>query len=151
MAKVVVKLKNARRLAKKLAAMPDLLKKPIRRAVEIGAVKIHRSAVANVQDGPATGKIYQKYNPRRQHQASARLESPAADTGALTGSITFEIHKDGLGADIGTNLKYGEWLETGTTHMEKRPWLFPAAEENHKRVVRGITKAVNQALKQTGD
>ena len=40
-----------------------------------------------IQRGPNSGRIYEKYRPRRTHQASAPGQAPATDTGNLIGSI----------------------------------------------------------------
>lgn len=53
---------------------------------------------------------------------------PNVDTGRLRSSIAWEIGSDteGLYADIGTNVPYGYWLETGLRNGVKYPFLAPA-------------------------
>lgn len=53
---------------------------------------------------------------------------PNVDTGRLRSSIAWEIGSDteGLYADIGTNVPYGYWLETGLRNGVKYPFLVPA-------------------------
>ncbi len=46
---------------------------------------------------------------------------PYKQTGRLRGSIARELV--GLKGRIGTNMPVGLWLETGTKHMAKRPYL----------------------------
>ena len=42
-------------------------------------------------------------------------------TGRLQTSVASD--KDGLVRRVGTNVKYGRWLEMGTRYMAWRPWL----------------------------
>lgn len=152
----VFQLNNAELLQRKLAAIPTKLQGPLKRQTEISAINIMTNAIRNVQAGPASGRIYQKYKPRRVHQASAPGESPASDTGKLASNITYALHDDKLGADIGTNLKHGLWMETGTKgkgdkpRIRARPWLFPAAEDERVAHVARMTKALNKALAKMG-
>lgn len=54
-------------------------------------------------------------------------EPPHKQRGRLLGSVAFEVK--GLIARVGTNVKYGRWLELGTKHMAARPWLRRALRE----------------------
>ena len=48
---------------------------------------------------------------------------PAAATNHLLGGIENGVDKPRLRAFVGTNVKYGKFLELGTRHMGKRPWM----------------------------
>lgn len=51
---------------------------------------------------------------------------PKRLSGQLVRSISWEA---GSGyARVGTNLRYGRWLETGTRRMARRPWLTLACQ-----------------------
>ena len=51
-------------------------------------------------------------------------EPPHVQTGRLRGSVAFEVLTLGsMIGRVGTNLKYGRWLELGTKKMAARPWL----------------------------
>jgi HK97 gp10 family phage protein len=54
-------------------------------------------------------------------------DPPHKQTGRLLASVAFEIQ--GLIGRVGTNLKYGRWLELGTRKMKARPWLRRAFNE----------------------
>lgn len=54
-------------------------------------------------------------------------EPPHKQTGRLLGSVAWEIV--GLVARVGTNVKYGRWLELATARMAARPWLRRALKE----------------------
>lgn len=53
---------------------------------------------------------------------------PNVDTGRLRSSIAFLIgtDTDGLYADVGTNVPYGYWLETGLRNGVTYPFLAPS-------------------------
>jgi len=48
-------------------------------------------------------------------------EPPHVQTGRLRASVAYEV--EGTVARIGTNVKYGRFLETGSSRMAPRPWL----------------------------
>lgn len=52
-------------------------------------------------------------------------EPPHKQTGHLRRSVTYEVttHGGEMVSRYGTNVKYGRWLEEGTTRMAPRPWL----------------------------
>ena len=71
-------------------AMDELIKNvgdPFEKVIEGGAQEIRKEAVRSIQQDPKTGIVYQRYNPRRRHQSSAKGQSPASDTGFLVSQI----------------------------------------------------------------
>ena len=106
----------------------------IRRVVARGAVMVQQEAVTSIQQGGKSGVVYQKYNPRRSHQASAAGEPPASDTGLLASNISLDIDVDGLGASVDSRAEYSEFLEFGTSKMAARPFMQPALEANRKKI-----------------
>lgn len=96
----------------------DLLKRAIRVETE----------VKRLTKQPGRGRVYRKYNPRRDHRASAPGDPPATDQGHLSASYGHAVGKDGQGlyAQVGTGLKKGRWLELGTRTIDPRPALRPA-------------------------
>jgi HK97 gp10 family phage protein len=56
-------------------------------------------------------------------KASAEGEPPHKRTGRLRASINHEVDKAKATARVGTNLKYGKFLELGTRKMAARPFL----------------------------
>ncbi len=71
---------------------------------------------------------------RKDNQVrSAPGEPPRKQTGRLRASVTHEI--DGLSARVGTNVKYGKYLELGTKRgVSPRPWLRRALAEMQTQV-----------------
>jgi hypothetical protein len=64
---------------------------------------------------------------RAKQNASGR-PGPNVQTGRLRSSITWRLGEDAIGlyADIGTNVPYGYYLETGLRNGAKYPFLLPA-------------------------
>lgn len=63
----------------------------------------------------------------RGHQASAPGEAPAIDYGVLANSTQAYMETDTKGG-VGIGAEYGPHLELGTSNMEPRPFMVPAAE-----------------------
>lgn len=88
----------------------------------------HAFAVAGMATGGG-GRVYEKYKPRRTHRASTPGAYPATDTGRLASSVRMELPTVGnIVGKVGTAVKYGAWLEFGTSRMAARPWLLPSFE-----------------------
>ena len=86
----------------------------------------HAFAVAGMATG-GNGLTYEKYSPRRTHRASAPGAYPATDTGRLASSVRMVFPTaSSMSGEVGTAVKYGAWLEFGTTGMAARPWLLPS-------------------------
>lgn len=111
------------------------------RAVAASTFRVQSAAVRRIQRGPASGEVYELYEPRRTHQASAKGQPPMSDTGRLASSV--ETRTDGMTGYVFTRVKYGPYLEFGTSKMDPRPWLFPSVEEDAPRFMadlRGLLK-----------
>lgn len=95
---------------------------------------VRNTAVESINQGAKSGVVYEKYNPRRSHRASAAGEPPATDTGFLVQNIRLVLDADNLGASVESGAKYSEALEFGTSTMAARPFLQPALEENRPKI-----------------
>lgn len=101
------------------------------KAVHRSTLRVQTAAVKRIQRGPASGEVYEKYNPRRTHQASAPGQSPMSDTGRLASSV--ETYVSGLEGWVFTRVEYGAYQEFGTSRIKPRPWLLPSIEEDAPR------------------
>tara|TARA_Y100000114_G_scaffold115597_1_gene109771 strand:- start:8835 stop:9299 length:465 start_codon:yes stop_codon:yes gene_type:complete len=109
---------------------------------------VKNTAVENIARGAKSGRTYVKYNPRRTHTASAEGQAPATDTGNLIKGISTEIVKKGKTIEgiVKANAKsenganYAKFLEFGTVDMRPRPFLFPALEENRRKIITMFAK-----------
>lgn len=80
---------------------------------------------------PSQGRVYTRGTIR--HVASKPGEAPNIDTGRLLSSISFEVDPQTLTSIIGTNVKYGRYLEFGTKTIAARPWLSTAFKTIKRR------------------
>jgi len=95
--------------------------------VSATALSIHGHAVKEIQRGNKSGRLYQRGS--KTHQASAKGEAPATDTGALVSSLQLR----GAGSTtmhVFTRLNYAPFLEFGTSKMGERPFMRPALQAN---------------------
>lgn len=69
---------------------------------------------------------------------SAPGEPPHRRTGRLRASVAREVVREGSATvgRVGTNVKYGRWLELGTSRMAARPWLRRALVEMRPAIMR---------------
>jgi hypothetical protein len=97
----------------------------------------HALAVAGIQGGPKSGKVYGR------HQSSAPGQYPASDTGRLAGGVRMVMPTEAsMTGQVGTNVAYGPHLEFGTSKMAARPWLLPSFE----RAKIGVEKELRARL-----
>lgn len=109
--------------------------------VEATAWHILTDARLSIQNPPKSGRTYKRGKRGRMHQASARGEAPATDTGNLAADSGVE--NMGLGArKVWFGAEYATILENPS--QLDRPFLAPAIEKNRERFVDGI-KAILRA------
>jgi hypothetical protein len=81
-----------------------------------------------IANPPKTGIVYKRYNPQREHQASAPGEAPAADLGGLMASGSTSYSPQALRGTVNWSAEYARALELGTERIEPRPYARPALE-----------------------
>jgi len=112
------------------------------------AIDTQEKAVDGIQQGPATGIVYEKYKPRRTHTASAFGEFPASDTGQLAASIAIQMPTESnLVGKVGTDLMHGFYLEFGTSDMSHRQWLTPSFEEAKIGISKKLKAEIERLIK----
>lgn len=121
----------------------DEVEEDVSQAVTATALGIQAKAIKRIQRGTKSGRIYQKYNPRRTHQASAPGQSPATDTGRLVGSIQAD-KQTRFRWTVGTIVPYGRYLEFGTRRIAERPWLRPSVQEFKPAFIKRIRQALRR-------
>jgi len=104
---------------------------------------------------PKTGRVYmvrvgvggRKLVRSRSHVSSAAGQAPAKITGALMRSVNFKVHGSNE-LIVGSESKYGAFLENGTIKMKPRPYLNPAIKNETKNTVKylgnNIIKSINK-------
>lgn len=116
---------------KKFTDFSKNIDKIMSQANGMAALEIRNEAVKLIQEN-GDGPVEVRYLPKRKVHVSNPGDPPNADTGRLMQSI--KVEKDGLAYLVGTNLKYGAWLEFGTKDMAPRPWLSVALKNVAKDV-----------------
>jgi hypothetical protein len=111
MMQVTIKLVDDR-----LRNLPANLRRKGSAHVKKTALAIESAAKVAIMTGPKTGQMY------GSHQASAKGEAPATDTGFLVNSIQTEEVAE-MTSRVNVGAEYGAILE----YIE-RPYLTPAAE-----------------------
>ena len=107
-----------------------------RRACQRSADTVRNKAIDGISRGSPAGEVYEKYNPRRTHVASAPGQAPATDTGFLVSSIFSEVGID-RGDVVGfvrASAPYAVHLEFGTMNMAARPFFEPALMSERKKI-----------------
>ena len=144
--KIQVKVKGIKKAMDSLKSLEKDLEAPFREVILGGAQLIRSEAVKSIMQGPKTGRIYEKYNPRRTHRSSAPGQAPASDTGNLVSQIRVrEENKDLI--KVESNALYSSFLEFGTSKMLARPFLFPATERSRKKIAQAVFNRVVKEIK----
>ena len=93
---------------------------------------------AEILDGLQKGLEKARLIVERQAKINVSQSSghPQVQTGRLRSSITHETDSDSV--TIGTNVKYGAYLEHGTSRMPPYAWLFPAVELKKPEIIEAL-------------
>lgn len=102
------------------------------------ALNLVRNDVVGGISAGGRGRVYEKYNPRRTHRASAVGDYPATDTGFLISNVVtrFARSRDSVLAFVESKAAYSSFLEFGTSKMGARPFMFPSLEKNKAKIRR---------------
>ena len=143
---ISIKIKNINEALKKFDTLKKDLQEPFREVIQGGAQLIRGEAIKDIQTGVKSGRIYEKYNPRRTHRASAPGQSPASDTGNLVRNIIVrQVDIDNVAVE--SNATYSSFLEFGTSKMLARPFLFPATERSRPKITQAVFNRVVKEIK----
>ena len=142
-----IRVKNLKQAMAKLKNLEKDLEPDFQEVVKGGAQKIREEAVKSIQTGAKSGIVYEKYNPRRTHRASAPGQAPASDTGNLVSKIIVAL-KDKDDTEVQSNAHYSAYLEYGTSKMEPRPFLLPAFEKSKKPIIMAVFNRVKRKVEE---
>jgi HK97 gp10 family phage protein len=148
--KVSMEITGAEQLSKELQSFGINAKKELQRIVAGAALNIQAEIKRSIQQSPGTGRIYEKYQPRRTHKASSPGNPPRTDTGRLVNSITIQQSDDKLSAVVYSPVKYALYLEFGTTQTEARPFFGPALLKERPKFEAALDKIVDAAARGIG-
>ena len=91
----------------------------LQKGLELAGLKVMRQAKINVTSPMPSGKSHSY-----------------VDTNYLASKVTYELGKGEV--SVGTNVKYGKYLEHGTSKMPPYPWLFVAVEEKKPEIIKAL-------------
>lgn len=117
----------------------------IDQAVEATGIELRADIIRRYNQGPASGRTYQKYKPRRTHKASAPGEAPMSDTGRLAGGTTYRKESDGVVVE--NRIRYARALEYGSRRIRPRPAWRPAAKKAEKALTRRIQAVIDRIVR----
>ncbi len=144
---ITFKVSNMKKVLSQLDGLAKDMELPFKEVVKGGGQLIRAEAIKSIQTGAKSGVIYQMYNPRREHRASAPGQSPASDTGNLVSKIIVRQKSQDV-TSVESNANYSAYLEYGTSKMEARPFMLPAFERSKKPIVDAVFKRVIQKIEE---
>ena len=145
--RIFVDVKDFEKVQKAMDELVANVGKPFEQVLEGGGQEIRKEAVRSIQQDPKSGIIYQRYNPRRRHQASAKGEAPASDTGFLVSQIKVR-KKNADEVIVESTAPYSAFLEFGTTIMGERPFMHPAAMKSFPKIAKAVFNKVVEKVRE---
>ena len=142
---IKINVKNLKKVMSQLGRLNKDLEQPFQEVVKGGGQLIRAEAVKSIQSGAKSGIVYEKYNPRRSHRASAPGQAPASDTGNLVSKIRVK-QKNPNTTIVESGADYSAFLEYGTSKMQPRPFLFPAFEKSKEKITQAVFQRVVTAI-----
>lgn len=99
--------------------------------VVINEGALHAALGTHGPVGIMLARIGVKFESRAKYYASGNEGGPNVDTGRFWSSLTYQLGEDGEGpyVECGSNVEYAIFLELGTSRMDARPSIVPAARE----------------------
>lgn len=142
-----VEVEGLDQLTRKLLRMPKSVTIGLKRQIALAALLVQSEAIKSISRGSRSGVIYKRGG--KTAQRSAPGEFPKTDRGRLVASIKREEQagSQGLIQRVGTNLRYGRFLEFGTLKIAARPWLARTLKLNTKTISEKITRELKLVLK----
>jgi len=142
-----LKVTNLKKVLSQLNRLQKDMEVPFQEIVKGGGQLIRGEAIKSIQTGSKSGVMYQMYNPRREHRASAPGEAPASDTGNLVSKIIVKQKSKDI-TSVESNADYSAYLEYGTSKMEARPFMLPAFEKSKKPIINAVFKRVKNKIEE---
>ena len=140
-------VKNIKKVMSQLNKLNKQLEPDFQEIVKGGGQFIRGEAIKSIQSGAKSGIVYEKYNPRRSHRASAPGQAPASDTGNLVSKIIVKQKTKNI-TNVESNADYSAFLEYGTSKMEPRPFMLPAFEKSKKPIINAVLKRVKNKIEE---
>jgi HK97 gp10 family phage protein len=142
-----IKTSNLKKVMSQLNRLGKDMEQPFQEIVKGGGQLIRGEAIKSIQTGAKSGVMYQMYNPRREHRASAPGQAPASDTGNLVSKIIVKQKSKNI-TNVESNADYSAYLEYGTSKMQPRPFMLPAFEKSKKPILDAVFNRVKRKIEE---
>ena len=142
-----IKVTNLKKVLSQLNRLGKDMEVPFQEIVKGGGQLIRGEAIKSIQTGAKSGVMYQMYNPRREHRASAPGQAPASDTGNLVSKIIVKQKSKNI-TNVESNADYSAYLEYGTSKMQPRPFMLPAFEKSKKPILNAVFNRVKRKIEE---
>lgn len=139
-----VKIEGGKELREKLKSLGPEIKAGVDIVNNATGLELRTEIVKGYHEGNKVGIVYQKYNPRRTHQASEEGQAPASDTGRLANSVVYFAEHGGVAVKAFAD--YGSWLEFGTFNIAPRPLWVPEANKMKPKYIGRLEKMIARAV-----
>jgi hypothetical protein len=134
-----IRLEGLANLQSALEKMGPEMQAAASKAVDVTGLQLREDIQKRYTNTPQTGKRYKR--GAKIHIASSPGNAPAVDTGRLRASVLFR--KVGPATvDVLTRVKYGAWLEFGTSRIAARPAWVPAVEAMRPRFLKRLEAVI---------
>jgi HK97 gp10 family phage protein len=123
----------------KLARLPAAVKAQVAQAMFKAGQFVQVEAQVSITEGATSGK---------NHTPSAPGAAPNNDTAFLANNIE-TVQIEPLKVEISSNAPYSRPLEFGTSRMEARPFMGPAATKSRDKITKYLAREVAKAMRGT--
>jgi HK97 gp10 family phage protein len=148
--KIFGSVSGSGKIEAKIAALSEGSTEATKNALIDAVLAVQATAIKSIQSHMSVDHIETRYKPKRQQEVSEPMAPPNSDLGKLAQSIEQNIDLIHLTGQVGTNLKYGAWLEFGTNKMAPRPWLYPAVQQNKDKIREMFETNFKDAISKAG-
>lgn len=139
------KVRGVPKVKAKLKALSDQTTRALKKNIATAALRYETDLKKTINTGARSGIVYTRGTV--SHQASAPGEPPKTDTGQLVNSIHTVIKRQGLSAEVKSNLPYAGMLELGTSRVAARPAWLPVAENLKPIFEKDLGLSLNVVIK----
>lgn len=123
----------------------EVIKNKIPNAIKLCCEQVRSTMLDDMEKTPVNSDVsYYNYNKSVPHHPSLPGNPPAPDSGNLRKSIHYTVEgsgKDTVGR-VGTDVKYGKYLEFGTSRIAPRPWIKPSLDKNKTFIISKLKEAL---------
>lgn len=137
-------------LGRSIGDIPREVKDELHKFLLRQARETRDDIIESMRKTPRAPWFYVKGKGKRIHHPSLPYNPPAIDEGGLWTHINFDPISKGpdFGIELGTDLKYGAYLEDGTRdgRLLERPWLVPAIKKREPGIISGIERITGEVV-----